>query len=99
MTSIECMLTQSSVRVAAYQAYALSVVARETSQDFVMLAHQPLDARLGDTLAMTQDTRVRIMLCLRQAFGSQRPLEVRACPNTLGQLLSTVVPRDAAVHV
>ena len=98
MTPIECTLTQSSVRVAAYQAYVLSVVARETSQDFVKLAQQPLDAPLSDTLALTQDTRVRIMLCLRQAFGSQLPLEVLACPNTLGQLLRIIVPRDAAVH-
>ena len=88
-----CISAHSSVCVAAYQAYVLSVVARETSLDFVKLAQLPLDARLGDTLAITQDTRVRIMLCLRQAFGSQLPLEVLACPNTLGQLLSAIVPR------
>lgn len=99
MTLTVCILAQSSVRVAAYQAYALSVVAHETSQDFVKLAQLPHDARLGDSLAMTQETRVRIMLRLRQAFGSQLPVDVLACPNTLGELLSEIVPRDAAVHV
>ena len=98
MSFSACFTPHTSVRVAAYRAYALSVVAHETSQDFAALAHLSIDTELGGSLGMTQEHRVRIMMRLRLAFGSQLPVEVSVCPNTLRQLFNDIVPAGTAAH-
>ncbi len=94
-----CFLPRTSVRVAAYRAYALSVVARETSQDFAAIAHLPIDTHLDESLGMTQEHRLRIMIHLRMVFGSQLPVAASVGPNTLRELFNDIVPAGTATNV
>ena len=85
--------------MAAYRAYALSVVARETSQDFAAIAHLPIDTHLDESLGMTQEHRLRIMIHLRMVFGSQLPVAASVGPNTLRELFNDIVPAGTATNV
>jgi hypothetical protein len=83
---------QGPIAPAAYQTYALKIVAAETVQDFWQVAQLPLDMPFDRALGMTHEARIRIMLRLRQVFGAQMPADAFACPNTLRELMRDVVP-------
>ena len=93
-----CIALNISVLDAAYQAYALRLVARESAHEFGALAHLSLETRLGEDLRLSAEARLKIMSGLRHAFSAQLPQAPALNPETLGELLAGAVPHAQTGH-
>ena len=85
---------QFSVRVAAYQAYALKILACESARSLKVIAAMPLDTHIDEALGVTHEARIRIMVQMREAFGADMPKAATALPATLRELIHDAVPRS-----
>ena len=83
---------QFSVRVASYQAYALKILASESSHSLRSIAELPLDTRLDERFGITRDARINIKIRLRLAFAATMLGKTYAFPETLRDLISDLVP-------
>ena len=83
-----------SVQVAAYQAYALKILACESTRSLKAIAALPLDTHIDEALGVTHEARIRIMVQIRRALGVDMPKSTTALPATLRELIHDVVPRS-----
>lgn len=82
-----------SIADAVRRAYALQVVAIESSEKLAYVSQLRPKTRLGEDLGIPIEGRMRIVSCLRNAFGAQLAEPAATFPVTLGGLMRTIVPR------
>ncbi len=86
---------RSVVSAAEGRFYVLTVLANESVQHLRVINALPMETRLRDIPGITPLASVKIMIRLRLAFGAKFPEQAFALPETLGDLLQVITPRDA----